>query len=162
MGFKPLIWYCKPESNEVWARVIDSSFGTYTPCAVDSLVNNISHLVLLGLCFYRAWLIKKNSKAQRFLLRSNYYNYMLGILAAFCTAEPLLRLVMGISIFNLEEQTTFAPFEVSFLFVPFDFMVYICCWNFSVCILDMALSFPNEESTFKCSNGCYLQIRFGS
>nr|XP_048323697.1 ABC transporter C family member 12-like isoform X2 [Ziziphus jujuba var. spinosa] len=42
---------------------------------------------------------------------------MLGILAAFCTAEPLLRLVMGISIFNLEEQITFAPFEIVSLII---------------------------------------------
>ncbi|KAF3450334.1 hypothetical protein FNV43_RR06414 [Rhamnella rubrinervis] len=117
MGFNPLIWYCKPESNEVWASVVDSSFGAYTPCAVDSLVNSISHLVLLGLCLYRIWLIKWNFKAKRFRLRSNVYNYMLGILAGYCTAEPLLRLVMDISIFNLGGQTGLAPFEITSLII---------------------------------------------
>jgi ATP-binding cassette subfamily C (CFTR/MRP) protein 1 len=114
MAFEPLIWYCQPVANGVWAKAVDSAFGSYTPCAIDSLVISISHLVLLGLCSYRIWLIKNNFKANQFRLRSNYYNYMLGLLAGYCTAGPLLRLVMGFSIFNLDGQTGFAPFEVSF------------------------------------------------
>ena len=119
MGFKPLSWYCQPAAYGVWAKVVDSVFGSYTPCAIDSLVISISHLVLLGLCCYRIWLIKRNSKAHRFCLRSNFYNYMLGLLAGSSTAEPLLRLVMDISIFNLDGKIGFAPFEVGFLSFKF-------------------------------------------
>lgn len=115
MALEPLAWYCRPARNGVWAKEADSAFGAYTPCAIDSLVICISHLVLLGLCFYRIWLIKKNSKAEKYCLRTNYYNYMLALLAGLCTAEPLFRLVMGISIFNLDGQISLAPFEVSFL-----------------------------------------------
>lgn len=111
MAFEPLIWYCQPVANGVWTKAVDSAFGSCTPCAIDSLVISISHLVLLGLCSYRIWLIKNNSKAIRYRLRSNYYNYMLGLLAGYCTAGPLLRLMMGFSIFNLDGQTGFAPFE---------------------------------------------------
>lgn len=114
MAVEPLIWYCQPVENGVWTRAVDSAFGSYTPCAIDSLVIAISHLVLLGVCSYRIWLIKNNSKAIWYRLRSNYYNYMLGLLAGYCTAGPLLRLMMGFSIFNLDGQTGFAPFEVSF------------------------------------------------
>ncbi|KAL5577348.1 hypothetical protein UlMin_019047 [Ulmus minor] len=117
MGFKPLSWYCQPAAYGVWAKVVDSAFGSYTPCAIDSLVISISHLVLLGLCCYRIWLIKRNSKAHRFCLRSNFYNYMLGLLAGLSTAEPLLRLVMDISIFNLDGKTGFAPFEIISLII---------------------------------------------
>ena len=118
MGFKPLSWYCKPGAYTLWGKVIDSAFGSYTPCVIDSLVITISHLVLLGLCLYRIWLIKnKNSNAQRFLLRSNHYNYLLGLLAAYSTADPFMRWLMGISLFNLGNQTGFAPFEVGFLSV---------------------------------------------
>ena len=98
MGFEPLIWYCRPVADGIWAKVTDNTFGAYTPCGIDSLVVCISHLVLLGMCCYRIWLIKKDVKAQRYRLRSNYYNYLLGLLAAYCTAEPLIRLVMGVSI----------------------------------------------------------------
>ncbi|KAL5577347.1 hypothetical protein UlMin_019046 [Ulmus minor] len=112
MGFKLLSWYCQPAAYGVWAKVVDSAFGSYTPCAIDSLVIFISHFVLLGLCCYRIWLIKKNSEAHRFHLRSNFYNYMLGLLAGLSSAEPLLRLVMDISIFNLDGKTGFAPFEI--------------------------------------------------
>lgn len=112
MGFEPLVWYCKPEANSVWAKVVDSAFGSYTPCAIDTLVVSTSNLVLMGLCLYRIWLITSNAKAQRFCLKSNYYNYMLGMLAGYCAAQPLLRLLTGNSAFDLNEETGFAPFEV--------------------------------------------------
>ena len=110
---KALVWYCRPMANGVWAKTVDTAFGAYTPCAIDSLVICISHLVLLGLCLYRIWLIiDNNTKAKKYCLRTKYYNYMLGLLAAYCTFQPLLRLFMNVSIFNLDGQTALAPFEV--------------------------------------------------
>ncbi|KAL6218068.1 hypothetical protein ACLB2K_011285 [Fragaria x ananassa] len=112
MGFKPIDWYCQPEANGVWAKSV-SAFGSYTPCAMDFMVICISHLVLFGLCCYRVWMMKKNLKAQRFRLRSNYYNYLLLLLAGYSTAEPLLRLVMGLSLFYPFAKSCFAPFEMA-------------------------------------------------
>ncbi|KAK3022451.1 hypothetical protein RJ639_047588, partial [Escallonia herrerae] len=112
MGVKPLEWYCQPVANGIWAQATDSTFGAYTPCYIDSLVICISHLVLLGLCLYRLWLIKNDSKAKRFCLTSKYYNCILGLLAGYCTGEPLFRLATGISIFNLDGQDGFSPFEM--------------------------------------------------
>ncbi|XP_028090849.1 ABC transporter C family member 2-like isoform X7 [Camellia sinensis] len=117
MGFEPLVWYCQPVEGGIWATVTDSAFGAYTPCGIDSVVVCISHLVLLGLCFYRIWLIRNDLKVQRYQLRSKYYNYVLGLLAGYCIAEPLFRLVMGISLFNLEGQTGLAPFEMVSLII---------------------------------------------
>ncbi|CAL5409236.1 unnamed protein product [Camellia sinensis] len=118
MGFEPLVWYCQPVANGVWAKVVENAFGAYTPCATDTLVVSISNLVLMGLCLYRIWLTKKDFTVQRFRLRSNYYNYMLVLLAAYCTAEPLYRLVMGISALNLDGQTGgLAPFEMVSLII---------------------------------------------
>ncbi|XP_027190692.1 ABC transporter C family member 12-like [Cicer arietinum] len=115
MGFEPLIWYCKPEPNSIWDKIVDSAFGSYTPCAINTLVNSTSNLVLMGLCLYRIWLISCNVKAQRFCLKSNYYNYVLGMLACYCAVQPLWRLVIGDSAFNLNEETSFAPFEITAL-----------------------------------------------
>ncbi|KAG5515912.1 hypothetical protein RHGRI_036827 [Rhododendron griersonianum] len=117
MGFEPLAWYCRPVANGVWASIVENAMGAYTPCATDSLVVSISNLVLMGLCLYRIWLTKKDFKVQRFRLRSNYYNYVLVLLAAFCTAEPLFRLVMGISALNLDGQSGLAPFEIASLII---------------------------------------------
>uniref|UniRef100_A0A7N0T3S0 ABC-type xenobiotic transporter n=1 Tax=Kalanchoe fedtschenkoi TaxID=63787 RepID=A0A7N0T3S0_KALFE len=111
MAFKPLDWYCRPVSNGVWSKVVENAFGNYTPCVTDSLVIGISHLALFGLCLYRIWLMKKSFKVQKFCLRSKVYNYLLGLLAAYCTAEPLFRLVMGISVLNLDGQLGLAPYE---------------------------------------------------
>ena len=114
-NFKPLSWYCEPTAYSFWGRVVNTCFGSYTPCAIDSLVVSVSHLVLLGLCLYRIWLTKNDLKAQRLVLRSNLYNHILGLLAGFVIALSFLRLVMGISIFNLDNgQTSFSPFEVRF------------------------------------------------
>ncbi|KAK1381982.1 ABC-type xenobiotic transporter [Heracleum sosnowskyi] len=116
MAFKPFDWYCKPVANGVWAKSVENAFGIYTPC-VDSVVIFFSYLVVVGLCLYRIWRIKKDLKVQRFQLRSNYYNYVLGILAVYCTAEPLFRLVMGISAVNLDGQNSLAPFEIVTLII---------------------------------------------
>lgn len=111
-GMEQLIWYCQPTQNTIWAKLVDSAFGSYTPCAINTFVISVSYLVLTGLCLYRLWLIITNGKAKRFTLRSNYYNYMLGLLAAFCAAQPLYRLIVGISAFNLSGESGLAPFEV--------------------------------------------------
>ncbi|KAK0578361.1 hypothetical protein LWI29_009118 [Acer saccharum] len=117
MAFEPLVWYCRPVKNGVWTRAVDNAFGAYTPCATDSLVISISQLVLMVLCLYRIWLIKKDFKAKRFCLKSKLYNYMLGLLAGFCTALPLYRLIMGISVLNLDGQSGLAPFETVSLII---------------------------------------------
>ncbi|KAH9747868.1 ABC transporter C family member 2 [Citrus sinensis] len=122
MAFKPLDWYCRPVANGVWTKVVDNAFGAYTPCATDSLVVSVSHLILMGLCFYRIWLIKKDFKVQRFCLKSKLYNYMLGFLAAYCTAEPLFQLIMGISALDLDGQSGLAPFEILSLIIE------ALCW----------------------------------
>ncbi|XP_039688197.1 ABC transporter C family member 12 isoform X2 [Medicago truncatula] len=117
MGFEPLVWYCKPEPNSIWSKTVDSAFGSYTPCAINTLVISTSNLVLMGLCLYRIWLIIFNAKAQRFCLKTNYYSYILAMLASYCAFQPLLRLWTGNSAFNLNEETVFAPFEVTGLII---------------------------------------------
>ncbi|KAL8248288.1 hypothetical protein R6Q59_005156 [Mikania micrantha] len=112
MGFKPLVSFCRPVENGVWATAVENEFGPYTPCATDSLVTGISHLVLLGACIYRIWVTKKNLKVQRFKLKSNIYNYWLGLLALYSAAEPLFRLIMGISAYNIDGETDLAPYEI--------------------------------------------------
>ncbi|RWW08304.1 hypothetical protein GW17_00028263 [Ensete ventricosum] len=113
MGFKPLVWYCQPEKNGAWAKVVENAFGAYTPCGMESLVVCISHLALFGVCFYRIWKTMRDLTVRRYCLRSPYYNYLLGLVAAYCTAEPLFRMIMGLSITNLDGHTGQAPFEVS-------------------------------------------------
>nr|XP_016444866.1 PREDICTED: ABC transporter C family member 2-like [Nicotiana tabacum] len=112
MAFKPLDWYCQPVANGVWSKAVENAFGAYTPCGTNTLVISVSHLVLLALCLYRLWKTTKDLTVQRFRLRSNYYNYMLGLLAAYCTAEPLFRLVMGMSALNVDGQPGLSPYEI--------------------------------------------------
>lgn len=119
MGFDPLVWFCRPVADGVWSQETNSAFGAFTPCAIDSVVGNVSHLVFLGLCLYRVWLININPKVQRYCLRSKFYNYVLAVLAACCAAEPLFRLVMGISIFDLDKESSLAPFEMVHLGIEF-------------------------------------------
>ncbi|CAK9321250.1 unnamed protein product [Citrullus colocynthis] len=117
MAFEPFVWYCRPVAGGVWTKAVENALGAYTPCAIDSVVIVISHLIVLGLCIYRTWLIKNNFKAQRFCLKSKIYNYMLCLLAAYCVFEPLFRLIRGISVLNLDGQDALAPFEVVALII---------------------------------------------
>ncbi|KAG6755078.1 hypothetical protein POTOM_040892 [Populus tomentosa] len=112
-----LDWYCKPVRDGVWTKAVENAFGASTPCATDTLVVSLSYLVLLALCFYKIWLTKKDFKLQRFCLRSKWYAYLLALLALYSTAEPLYRLVMGISVLNLDGQTGLAPFEIVSLII---------------------------------------------
>uniref|UniRef100_A0A0V0J0K5 ABC-type xenobiotic transporter n=1 Tax=Solanum chacoense TaxID=4108 RepID=A0A0V0J0K5_SOLCH len=112
MAFKPLDWYCQPVANGVWSKAVENAFGAYTPCGTNTLVISVSYLVLLALCLNRIWKMMKDLSVQRFRLRSNYYNYFLGLLAAYCTAEPLFRLVMQISALNIDGQPGIAPYEI--------------------------------------------------
>ncbi|XP_062111732.1 ABC transporter C family member 2-like isoform X2 [Humulus lupulus] len=112
MAFGPLVWYCCPAENGFWSKAVENAFGAYTPCGVDSLVVAVSHLVLLGLCFYRIWRIKKDVTVQWFCFRSNLYNYALACLATYSAVEPLFRLIMGFSMLNLDGLPGLAPFEI--------------------------------------------------
>ncbi|CAI9089674.1 OLC1v1024292C1 [Oldenlandia corymbosa var. corymbosa] len=112
MAFKPFIWYCRPVEDGLWAHETDSAFGAYTPCVLDSVVGCVSHLVVLGLCSYRIWLMMMDYRIRRYRLRSNFYNYLLGLLAGCCGVESLFRLALGISVFNLDAQSGFAPYEI--------------------------------------------------
>ncbi|KAL4590093.1 hypothetical protein LXL04_003012 [Taraxacum kok-saghyz] len=116
--------YCRPMENGVWATAVENEFGPYTPCATDSMVTGISHLVLLEICICRLRVTTKNLKVQRFKLRSKIYNYLLGLLALFSTVEPLIRLIMGISVFNVDGETGLAPYEVCFFLIDL-----IACLN---------------------------------
>lgn len=108
-----LDWYCRPVENGKWATLVTNAFGAYTPCAIETMVVALSHLVLWCLICYRIWLISKDFSVKRFRLQSSLFNYVLGALAAYNTAEPLYRAVMGISVVNLDGQGSLAPFEVS-------------------------------------------------
>uniref|UniRef100_A0A7N0T3Q1 ABC-type xenobiotic transporter n=1 Tax=Kalanchoe fedtschenkoi TaxID=63787 RepID=A0A7N0T3Q1_KALFE len=111
MAFHPIEWYCRPVANGIWDREADSALGAYTSCGIDSLVVSVSCLVLMGMCFYRIWLTKRSLKARRFLMRSKFVQYILMVLAGYCALEPLFRILMDISVFNLDGQITLAPVE---------------------------------------------------
>ncbi|CAA7404918.1 unnamed protein product [Spirodela intermedia] len=111
MGNDLIQWYCRPVEDGLWSRV-QNAFGAYTPCAMESVVICISYLVVAVLCCYRIWLIKKDLNAKRYSLRSHYYNYMLEALAVYCGVESLFRLIVGISIVDMDGQSTLAPFEI--------------------------------------------------
>lgn len=111
MGLEALVWYCRPLANGVWAKEVDSAFGAYTPCAIDSLVICISHLVLLGLCLYRIWLIiDNNTKVKKYCLRTNYYNYMLGFFGCLLHSSAFIKVVYGC--LNLQSGWPDLPFSL--------------------------------------------------
>ncbi|KAH9288056.1 hypothetical protein KI387_032173, partial [Taxus chinensis] len=112
-----LDWYCQPVANGIWVTMVTNALGSYTPCATETLVISLSQVLLLCLTSYRIWLIRKDVKVKRFCLQSRLFNYVLAILAAYNTAEPLYRAVMGISVVNLDGQGSLAPFEVVTLLV---------------------------------------------
>ncbi|CAN6455577.1 unnamed protein product [Victoria cruziana] len=147
MHFKPVDWYCRPVANGVWTWDSENALGAYTPCGVDTLVVCISHLAMMAVCIARVWRLGKDRSLKRYRLRSPYYNYALGALASYAAAEPLYRLVMGLSIMNLDRQASFAPFEV------FSLLVEAFAW---CCMLAMLVI---ETKVYICELRWY--VRFG-
>ncbi|KAK9179721.1 hypothetical protein WN943_028925 [Citrus x changshan-huyou] len=159
MALKPLDWYCRPVANGVWTKVVDNAFGAYIPCATDSLVVSVSHLILMGLCFYRIWLIKKDFKVQRFCLKSKLYNYMLGFLAAYCTAKPLFQLIMGISALDLDGQSASIPCHIYLPAFKHHSNISLACFpdDLSVSVSEVKDAYPTEQERMSCF-GCIKSI----
>ncbi|KAJ0980468.1 hypothetical protein J5N97_008723 [Dioscorea zingiberensis] len=111
MGSHPLVWYCHPVEDGIWAKVVKNALGAYTPCAAHTIVLSTSYLVLIGACVFRMWQTWKDFTIKRYHLRSRLYNYMLGLFAACFFAESLVQLVICFSTTNLDGQTGLAPFE---------------------------------------------------
>lgn len=147
MGFEPLVWFCRPEENGIWAKTTASALGAYTPCGIESFVGCISNVVLMGLCLYRLWLIMRDFRVQRFCLRSKYYNYMLAFLAGYCASESLYRLLLDVSMFEFDAQSSLAPFEAVSLFLE------TLVWS---CLVIMALL---ETKVY--IRECRWYVRFG-
>ncbi|XP_074269631.1 ABC transporter C family member 12-like isoform X2 [Silene latifolia] len=111
MGLTPLVWYCRPVENGVWERKGDTGFGAYVPCQMGIVVS-VSSFALMIVCAYRIWLTLMGSKCRRFCLRSKWFNYLLAVFAAAFAVEPLVRLMLTVSIFDLDGVSELAPFEV--------------------------------------------------
>ncbi|PKA52346.1 ABC transporter C family member 2 [Apostasia shenzhenica] len=146
MGFKPLVWYCRPVENGKWTTLVEIAFGAYTPCGIQTIVLGISYLVLFGFCFNRIWKTMKDLTVQRYRLRSPYFNYLLGILALYCTLVPLFRLFAGLSIANLDGQSSLAPFEIVSLIVE------AVAW---LCVLTMIAL---ETKVYVCESRWYIRF----
>ncbi|CAL5367292.1 unnamed protein product [Camellia sinensis] len=91
-----------PVKGGIWATVTDSAFGAYTPCGIDSVVVCISHLVLLGLCFYRTrdWLWAFHCliwKDRQVLLPSRMVSLII-VALAWCSMLVILGIETGIYI----------------------------------------------------------------
>ncbi|GLJ45905.1 hypothetical protein SUGI_0966350 [Cryptomeria japonica] len=105
-------WYYRPVENGKWVMLIPNALGAYTPCATETLVVALSHLVLWCLICYRICLIRKDFSIKRFCLQSRLFNYGLGALTVYNTANPLYKAIMGIFVVNLDGRGLFVPFEV--------------------------------------------------
>ena len=60
---------------------------------------------------------------ERFCMRSKLYSYLLALLAAYGTAEPLFRLIMGVSVLDLDGDGL-PPYEVV-IFAVFKRLLYV-------------------------------------
>lgn len=104
--------FCRPLEAGVWANKLPSGFGAYTPCAVDSVIVNISSLVLLFFTVQRIRALVYGVGIERFKV-SNAWRYIpLFLLAAFCAAAPITQIILGVSTVNLDGESSMPPYEV--------------------------------------------------
>jgi hypothetical protein len=114
MGEDLLTSFCRPLKTGVWSK-LPSGFGAYTPCLVDTIIVNISSIVLLFFTIQRIRSLVYGVSIERFKV-SNPWRYCLGLLlASFCAVAPLTQIVLGVSTVNLDGESSMPPFEVQFL-----------------------------------------------
>ena len=111
MGEDLLTSFCRPLEAGVWSK-LPSGFGAYTPCFVDTVIVNISSIVLLFFTVKRIRILVYGVSIERFKV-SNPWRYSLGLLlASFCAVVPLTQIVLGVSTVNLGGESSMPPFEV--------------------------------------------------
>jgi hypothetical protein len=114
MGEDLVSLFCRPLEAGIWANKLPSGFGAYTPCLVDSVIINISSIVLLVFTVQRIRSLVYGVSIERFKV-INPWRYSPGLLlASFCAVAPLTQIALGISTVNLDGEGSMPPFEVRF------------------------------------------------
>jgi len=104
--------YCRPLEAGAWATKLPSGFGAYTPCLVDTIIVNLSSLLLLFFTFHRIHSLLYGLSVERFKVKTPWGHYFGMLLASFCAVAPLAQIALGISTVNLNGETSLPPFEV--------------------------------------------------
>ncbi|XP_024518371.1 ABC transporter C family member 2 isoform X2 [Selaginella moellendorffii] len=106
--------FCRTVPGGVWETKIENGFGAFTPCVTDTLVINISMLVLLSFAVKRIRLIRGSSDAPvvRHSVKRRRGHVLLIALAAYSALQPLAQLGLGISSDNPEGNKSPPPYEI--------------------------------------------------
>ncbi|KAG0591623.1 hypothetical protein KC19_1G189200 [Ceratodon purpureus] len=106
--------FCRPLEDGVWSR-LPSGFGAYTPCLVDTIIVNLSCIVLLFFTIQRIRSLVYGVSIERFKV-GNPWRYGPGLLlASFCAVAPLAQIALGVSTVNLDGESSMPPFEITTL-----------------------------------------------
>ncbi|XP_024373624.1 ABC transporter C family member 2 [Physcomitrium patens] len=115
MGEALLTSFCRPLESGVWANKLPSGFGAYTPCLVNSIIINLSSVVLLIFTIHRIRALVYGVSLERFKV-SNPWRYCPGfLLSFFCAVAPITQIMFGISTVNLDGESSMPPFEITTL-----------------------------------------------
>ncbi|KAJ7552374.1 hypothetical protein O6H91_06G052700 [Diphasiastrum complanatum] len=111
MGWDPVADFCRPVAGGAWETKVTNGFGAYTPCVTDFIILGVANLYLMFLAAYRIRLIRSHS-FKKFSIQKKYIHYFLITLAAFNVLLPLIQVILGISIVNVDRERSLAPFEI--------------------------------------------------
>ena len=108
--------FCRPVSNGVWETKLESGFGAFTPCIVETVMIGISQLSLCCLIYYRILLLLRGHyySVARFHLKHKKMHFFLILLTILLAAWPIVQVFLGISMVNLDGETSLALFEVRY------------------------------------------------
>ncbi|KAJ7570964.1 hypothetical protein O6H91_01G142500 [Diphasiastrum complanatum] len=111
MGWDPVAAFCRPVAGGAWENQVNNGFGSYTPCVTDSIILNVTNLYLLCLAAHRMRLLLRCHNFDKFTIQRKSVHYFLITLAAFNALVPLIQVVLGISVVNVDGERSLAPFE---------------------------------------------------
>lgn len=106
-----VVKFCRPIPEGNWAKNLQNGFGAFTPCFMETVVVNVSYLVLLGLTLKRIQLLRSRN-LKRYTVRYKFMHVIAVLLALACAAAPIVQIFLKFSIINTEGQDNLPPFEV--------------------------------------------------
>ncbi|KAG6543930.1 hypothetical protein Mapa_014771 [Marchantia paleacea] len=133
-----MVKFCRPVPEGNWAKNLQNGFGAYTPCFMETVVVNVSYLVLLVLTLKRIQLLRSHN-LRRYSVRYKFMHVIAVLLSLACAAAPIVQIFLKFSIINTEGQDNLPPFEIANLVIKtltWAAVTWMFCVQFSVYITE--------------------------
>ncbi|KAL2611008.1 hypothetical protein R1flu_022700 [Riccia fluitans] len=125
--------FCRPIPGGVWETKLTNGFGPLTPCFLDTIVVNVSYVVLLVMTVKRIQSLRSLA-LKRFTLRAKSVHVISILLGVACTVASFLQIFLKYSTANIREDSL-PPHEITSLVIKgvvWGIITFMLCFELAV------------------------------